>query len=220
MALTQGVLDAALDGEYGPLRGNITSGLATALTGMVQRTKPALAIEIGMAYGISTLAILAGLGEGAKLISIDPYEHEHYHGFGMDLVARTDQGSQHELCERPDYLALPEMISAGLTVDFAYIDGMHTFDYVLVDAFFVDKLLPVDGIVSFNDCGFRSVHKYLKFFRGHRDYEELDSGLKPDYRGRNPAVSLVRRLEGRSSHDRYFRKRSASEPEGTFFRRF
>ena len=220
MASAQVVLDAALDGEYGPLAGNITRELATALTAMVRRTKPVLAIEIGMAYGISTLAILAGLEDGARLISIDPYEHEHYHGFGLNLVARTDQAGQHELCEIPDYLALPEMIGAGTTIDFAYIDGMHTFDYVLLDGFFVDKLLPVGGIVGFNDCGFRSVHKYLKFFRSHRDYEELDSGLEPDYRGRNPAVSLVRRLEGRSSHDRYFSKRSASEPEGTFFRRF
>jgi predicted O-methyltransferase YrrM len=220
MASAQEVLDAALGGEFGELHGNITRPLATALTAMVRRAKPRLAIEIGMAYGISTLAILAGLDEDARLISIDPYEHEHYHGFGLNLVARTGRSEQHQLCEEADYLALPRMLGEGASVDFAYVDGMHTFDYVLLDGFFVDKLLPVGGVVGFNDCGFRSVHKYLNFFRSHRDYDELDSGLRPNFRGRNPAVSLVRRIEGRSNCDRYFRKRSSAEPEGSFFRRF
>lgn len=220
MTSPQAVLDSALDGEFGPLAGNIPRRFATALTAMVRCLQPRLCVEIGMAYGISTLAILEGLGPEGRLISIDPFQTSAFAGFGRELVERTDRADRHELIESPDYLALPELLARAVQVDFAYVDGMHTFDYVLLDGFYIDKLLPVGGVVGFNDCGFRSVHKYLRFFRGHRDYEELDAGLRPDFRGRNPAVTLWRRLEGRSNQDRYFRKRSAREPEHNFFRRF
>lgn len=214
------VLESAFTGEYGEMRGHISRDLARALTAMVAREQPALCLEIGMAYGFSTLAILEGLGPQGRLISIDPFQTEHYQRLGKSLVERSDRASRHRLIERPDYLALPELLAAGGQVDFAYIDGMHTFDYVALDAFYADKLLKIGGVLGFNDCGFRSIHKFLRFFQGHRDYEELDAGLKPDFRGRNPAITLLRRWEGRSNQDRYFRKRTAHEPEHDFFRNF
>ena len=220
MPSPQSVLDAAFAGEFGELRGNIPRTFATALTSMIRREKPTLCIEIGMAYGISTLAILEGLGENCRLISIDPFQNSDFAGFGLDLVARTDRAAQHELIEAPDYLALPRLLEQGLRPDFAYIDGMHTFDYVLLDGFYIDKLLPVGGVAAFNDCGFRSIHKYLRFFRRHRRYEELDAGLTPDYRGANPAITAFRTLQRRSSQDRYFRKLSDFEPAHNFFKNF
>jgi hypothetical protein len=220
MTSPQSVLDAALAGEFGELRGNISREFATALTAMVRREKPALCIEIGMAFGISTLAILEGLSEGGRLISIDPFQNSDFDGFGLDLVARTDRAAQHELIEAPDYFALPRLLKDGRRPNFAYIDGMHTFDYVLLDGFYVDKLLPVGGIAAFNDCGFRSIHKYLRFFRRHRRYEELDAGLAADYRGGNPLITTWRTLERRSNQDRYFRKLSDEEPAHNFFRNF
>ena len=83
-----------------------------------------------------------------------------------------------------------------------------------------DKLLRVGGVLAFNDCGFRSIHKFLRFFRQHRHYEELDAGLPADYRGGNPLITLARRIEGRSNQDRYFRKLDRWEGEHNYFRRF
>ena len=214
------VLDAALRGECGPIRGNIPREFASALTGMVRQVRPKHCIEIGMAYGISTLAILEALEETSFLISIDPFQTEHYARFGRSLVEKTSRSSQHEVCEQPNYLALPRMLKDGKVFDFAYIDGNHSFDHVTLDAFYVDKMLRLGGVIGFNDCGFRSIHKYLSFFRKHRDYEELDPGLPADYRGHNPAVTVLRRLQGRSNQDRYFRKRSDYEPPHHSFRNF
>ena len=81
-------------------------------------------------------------------------------------------------------------------------------------------VLILGGVIGFNDCGFRSIHKFLKFFRSHRHYQELSSGLTADFRGANSAITVLRRLEGRSNQDRYFRKLDAWEPEHNFFRRF
>jgi len=42
----------------------------------------------------------------------------------------------------------------GERIDFAFIDGAHTFDHVLVDFFYIDRMLNVGGIVAFDDVGF------------------------------------------------------------------
>ncbi len=204
----------------GAIHAAIEPRLAIALRDQVSRLKPKTAIEIGMANGISTLAILAGLPAGSRLISIDPYQDTEWASAGRKLVARSDRAADHLILTEPDYLALPALLRDGAIVDFAYVDGMHTFDYVTLDAFFVDKLLPLGGVVAFNDCGFRSIHKFLKMFQSHRKYEELDVGLVPDYRGRNPLVTAVRRITGRSNQDRYFRKLEQWEPPHNFFKPF
>ena len=89
-----------------------------------------------------------------------------------------------------------------------------------VDFFFADKLLRPGGVVGFNDCGWRAVHRVMNFVRTHRRYEELDVGLSPSFRGQNVIVTALRRLEGRSGADRYFRKQENWEPNWNFYRRF
>jgi predicted O-methyltransferase YrrM len=211
------VIDAG--GVERRVNSEISPRLSDALTRLVAREQPRLVVEVGMACGFSSLAILSALPDGGKLISIDPY-HGDYHRIGETLVQRSDRADAHQLVEEPDFLALPKMVEDGLVVDLAYIDGMHTFDYVALDAFYCDKLVRPGGIIAFNDCGFRSIHKFLKYFVRHRHYEEIDVGLEPDYQGRNALVSAWRRIEGRSSSDRYFRKLDSWEPEHNFFRSF
>lgn len=193
---------------------------AAELTRQVTLVGPKVAIEIGMANGLSSLAILAGLPVGSQLISIDPFQDVKWDGQGSKLVAQSDRADSHRLIQDFDYLALPQLLREGCEAQFVYIDGMHTFDYVSLDAFFADKLLAVDGVIGFNDCGFRSIHKFLKFFRSHRHYQELSSELSADFRGANSLITMLRRLDGRSNQDRYFRKLDAWEPEHNFFRRF
>lgn len=213
------LLDERLSGRVA-VDSAISPAFATALTRIVAELAPRTALEIGMAHGVSSLAILAGLPPGGRLISLDPFQDVDWGGAGRRAVAASNRADRHELRQSPDYLELPRMLAAGETVDFAYIDGMHTFDYVLVDAFYVDKLLPIGGVVGFNDCGFRSIHRALRFFTGHRRYEEIDVGLPADFGERNVLARAWRRLEGRSNQDRYFRKLDAWEPPHNFYRRF
>lgn len=207
-------------GAVRPLHSEIPRSFADALTVMIQRVRPQLVVEIGMAHGLSSLAILRALPDGGELISVDPFQTDKFGGAGRCAVAETDRANAHRLIEEPSHLALPALLREGMQVDFVYIDGMHTFDYVALDAFYAHKLLPVGGVVGFNDCGYRSVHKFLKYFRRHRDYQELDSGLPADHRGANPAFTAVRRLTGRSNQDRYFRKLSDREPRFDEFHQF
>ena len=196
---------------------------ANALYRTVLQQGATNALEIGMAFGVSTLAMLTALdqtGTSARLISVDPNQTADWRQLGRYNVSRAGLSHRHELREQPDYLALPEMVSQGIVIDVAYVDGWHTFDYVLLDFFYIDKLLPVGGVIGFNDCGFRSVGHVLRFVRSHRKYEEINVGLQPDYAGRNHLYSAARRVLRQSRSDRYFRKVAAWEPSWDFYARF
>jgi predicted O-methyltransferase YrrM len=207
------VEDAA--GRRYPLHSSIRLELAEALYRTVSERRPEVVIEVGMAYGIASLAILtAGAG---RLISLDPSQSTDWHGVGVANVARCGFGDRHTLIEEPSFAALPALLRAGQTAGLAYIDGWHTFDYTLVDAFYLDKLLPVGGMLAFNDAGWRSVAKVCSWVQRYRRYRELDVGLKPDYRAGNPAKALLRRALGWSRADRYFEKLEDWEPDVKFY---
>ena len=217
----QQVVDEA--GRPHALHSAISLEYARALYGAVLAQEPRRVVEIGMAFGLSTLAVLTALrdiGSDGRLISIDPRQTSGFHGIGLANVRRSGMSDRHELIESFDYLALPRLLERGERIQFAYVDGWHTFDYALLDFFYLDKLLDLGGVIGFNDAGWRSVHKVLGFVRTHRKYREIEVGLRRDYRGINPLTVLSRRLTGRSHADRYFLKLEAWEPRWDFFARF
>jgi hypothetical protein len=60
-----------------------------------------------------------------------------------------------------------------VSIDFAFIDGAHTFDYVLVDLFLVDKLLKPLGIVALDDFDYPSIRKACRYFLTNMPYRSL-----------------------------------------------
>lgn len=196
---------------------------ADALYATVLAQRPQVVVEVGMAFGLSSLAILTALrdaGGTGRLISIDPYQSTTWRGIGTANVERAGLSGMHELMETPDYLGLPRLLEARTRVDFGYIDGWHTFDYTLLDFWYLDRMVPQGGVVAFNDAGLRAVHRVMRFVRTHRRYRELNVGLRPSYRGRNPVATLQRRLTGRQDADRYFQKVEEWEPAWNFYAPF
>jgi len=196
---------------------------AVGLYRAVLTKRPQTVLEIGMANGASTLAILsalAQLGGDRLLISIDPGQSGQWKNAGVNNVRANGFSSLHRLIEEPDYLALPDLVRQGLTPEAAYVDGWHTFDYVLLDFFYIDKLLPVGGIIGFNDCGWRAIHRTLRFVVTHRKYSEMDVGLQPNYRGRNLIATVGRRVLNQVNNDRWFTKTAQWEPAPNFYASF
>jgi predicted O-methyltransferase YrrM len=212
MLTTGQVRDEA--GQTYPLHSGIELRYAQVLHDLVLRERPAVVLELGLAYGVSTLAILSALAPtGGKLISIDPFQTDAWHGIGLANVRRAGYADAHTLIEQPDYYALPDLSRQGLQIDLAYLDGGHAFEYVLLDFFFVDRMLDVGRVIGFNDCIFPAIHRTLRFVKSHRHYTEIDVGLPKDYSGRFGVLSqIVRRFEDRIPADRYFRKLSTWEP--------
>jgi hypothetical protein len=56
---------------------------------------------------------------------------------------------------------LPRLAAAGARIQFAFIDGWHTFHHTLVDFFFVDRMLNVGEIVIIDDVGYSSLCHFI-----------------------------------------------------------
>jgi predicted O-methyltransferase YrrM len=205
-----------VDGEPRELHSQIPRAYAETLQRVVRERRPTTSLEVGLAFGVSALAIL-GAGEG-DLVSVDPLQADYDH-HGARAIEAAGLADRHRLVPDFDYLALPALLREGLRVQLAYIDGWHTFDYTLLDFFYADKMLDVGGVVVFNDCGWPAIHRVTRFVTSHRSYRELDVDLPRDY-GPGRVAAARRRLEGRSDADRYFEKVDDAEPRWDFFARF
>lgn len=215
----------AVDGS--PMHSHLPQSYAEALFQAVLSERPITVVEVGMAMGTSSLAILSALREtgGGRLVSIDPMQTSGWNGRGVAAIAAAGLADRHELIEDFDYRALPRLLDSGLQIDFAYIDGWHTFDYTLLDWWYIDRMLPARGVVVFNDCSWPAVDKAIRFVQTHRKYEEMDVGLPRVLTPKGDWLDQVkRRLPGgeprRRSEDRYFRKKEAWEPSWDFFAPF
>lgn len=215
-----------LKGDKIPVHSDIGIAHAEALYQAVLRTRPSVVIEVGMAFGVASLAILTALrkiDQGGKLLSIDPLQTPDWKGSGLASIARAGLKEWHEMHEDYDYKVLPRLLESGLKIDFAYIDGWHTFDYTLLDWWYVDKMLIPGGIAVFNDCSWPAVDKAIKFVITHRKYTEIEAGIARQSLRRKKLLSALSLgllkvpLDGR---DRYFRKDANWEPKWDFYAAF
>lgn len=213
-------LDA--EGKEVSLSSAIFEDHAKALYKVVKDHRPEVAIEIGMAHGISTLAILSALDETGqgRLTSIDPNQDTDWRGEGRLAVERAGLAHYHDVIAMSDFIVLPQLVEKGVEIQFAYVDGWHTFDFVVLDLFYLDKLLSVGGIIGFNDCGFPAVRRALRFLTTHRHYQQIDVGLPRNYAASTPLKSITRRVLRASHEDRYFRKVDDWTPPWNYYRHF
>ena len=195
------------DGGRIPIDSQITEEEGRHIQRVIAAIKPKTTLEVGMAYGVSTLFIceaLVGAG-GAKHLVIDPYQNDvpdpsrkngerpadqGWSGMGLLNVRRAGYERLVEFHGTPSYAALPQILATGQKIDFALIDGMHTFDYALVDFFFIDLLLNIGGVVTFDDLSFPSIRKLCRYILTNRTY----TLYQPDASPARERPSFKRRL--------------------------
>jgi predicted O-methyltransferase YrrM len=140
-------------------------------------------LEIGMAYGLSSLFICQALKDnGAGLhTACDPAQDTAWQSIGLLNLKRAGLDHLLRFFEASSHDALPRLYSEGERFDFAFIDGMHLFDYVLVDFFYVDRLLEVGGCVALDDIWMPAVQKVISFVLKNRSYKlvKTAAGSKP-----------------------------------------
>ena len=112
---------------------------------IVAELKPTVTLEVGLAYGISALVICDALRKtpSNRHIIIDPFQIRNWRwgGIGLHNLRRAGYEQLIEFHETYSYRALPQLEATGEKIDFAFIDGCHSFDFVLVDIFYIDKTL-------------------------------------------------------------------------------
>ena len=156
------------DGTTLPLHANVSLDDGRRLYDMVQALRPDVSIEIGLAQGISTLAIAQALTDNAHGVHhvVDPYQKLVWDNVGVANLARAGLDGRVRFHERFPEEVVPTLPPAS----FAFIDGSHLFDLIVLDFVLVDKRLDVGGIIGFHDLWMNSVQKALRFILANRNY--------------------------------------------------
>jgi predicted O-methyltransferase YrrM len=157
---------------------SISSSEGQLLQTIVKGINPTTTLEIGLGYGVSALFICDALilCDATQHIVIDPYQHsgsgfyKSWDGIGIANLRRAGYGNIVRLIEEPSYRALPELERSGQRVDFAFIDGWHTFDFTLIDFFYIDRILKVGGIVAVDDTDWPAIRKVCRFVINNLSY--------------------------------------------------
>lgn len=140
---------------------------------LIQQNHLERTLEIGMAYGLSTLFICQShhdKGSGSH-IAIDPFQKTMWKSIGLLNIERAGLSEKLQLFEEFSYKVLPQLLVDGKKIDFAFIDGSHQFDYTLVDFFYIDKLLEIGGYMVFDDIWMPGIRKVVYYILRNMGYE-------------------------------------------------
>ena len=153
-------------------------------------------LEVGLAMGASAVWMCQAhknVGNPDSLhVAIDPNQTSQYNNIGRLLVERAGLKDFLQVMEMTSYRAMPRLLEDILTkkmrrFHLIYIDGWHTFDYTLVDFFYADLLLEVNGIIVLDDILHSPVKKVLDYIVTNWPHYQLVPRT-PAYDPRNPKL--------------------------------
>src|SRR5262249_49714025 len=148
--------NAVLEGDtWLPLHSHVSREDGAFLQRAIEATRATRTLEVGMAYGVSTLFIceaLAQISAEARHVALDPFQHADWRGIGLANVKRAGFESIVEFHEKRSELALPAFLAEERVFDVVLIDGWHSFDQALVEFYYVNRMLRSGGIVLFDDA--------------------------------------------------------------------
>lgn len=168
-------------------RVSIEQGAELHRIARAQKTKSAL--EIGFAYGFSTIWLLDALSaqHDSSHVAIDPLERRFWQGVGLHQAERLSElGPAFSWIEDYSIHALSRLIREERKFDLIFVDGNHRFDDVLVDFYLADQVLAVGGIMAFDDLWMQSVRSVVSFVSLNRAYRLVEQ--------RAPNMAVFRKL--------------------------
>jgi predicted O-methyltransferase YrrM len=147
------------------------------LANLVRSERPRATLEVGMAWGRSTLFILGALFENgdefSRHVVMDPYQSKDFGNAALVSLRDLGIADRVEFYEDPSQLALPALARRQRLFDFAFIDGYHQFDSALVDLFYVDSMLKPGGMVVIDDMDWDPVYLVGRFAETHYGYKTV-----------------------------------------------
>jgi len=167
----------APNGQLVKLHSAIDADEGEFLQELISELKPVVSLEVGLAYGISALFICDALKKipNSRHIIIDPNQYggrwgDSWEGIGLHNLREAGYEEMIEFHNMPSHRALPKIEAQERKIDFAFIDGWHTFDYAMIDFFYIDRLLRVGGIVAIDDANWKGIRKLCRYIATNRSY--------------------------------------------------
>ncbi len=136
-----------------------------------EKLRPASSLEIGLAYGFSTLYFLASMknsGEGHHS-AIDPFQDRDWKGVGRMHAEHLGMGDRFTCYQELSVAALPKLAAEGKRYQLIFIDGDHRFDGAFMDFCLSAPMLDEGGCIAFDDMWMPSVRRAVSFVRTNRE---------------------------------------------------
>lgn len=151
--------------EFQALPMGVPRPLAETLYQIIRQNNLQQTLEIGMAYGLSSLSICQALRDngGGRHTAIDPSQSTEFKSIGMHNLQKANLADLVDFYELPSHLVLPDLLRQNRTFDFVFIDGMHLFDYFMLDFFYTLRLTSVGGFICMDDINFPAIRTALAF---------------------------------------------------------
>lgn len=169
-----GVVHGADGAAYSIMPASVTPERGRFLADLCRAERALATLEIGMAWGLSTLFILEALAENGAPprahVVADPFQSLRWHGAALRSVREAGAGEMVEFYEEPSEILLPRLAVERRVFDFAFIDGNHRFDAVFVDLVFVSRLLKPGGLMVLDDAWFDPVYLACRFAETNLSY--------------------------------------------------
>src|SRR3954467_8422224 len=111
------------DGNVCPLHSSVSQEEGNFLQETIRTVRPQVSLEVGCAYGISSLFICEALREvnARKHIIIDPYQHSAWKGTGLTNLRRAGYADLIDFHEVLSYQYLSRLTEERASIDFAFI---------------------------------------------------------------------------------------------------
>jgi predicted O-methyltransferase YrrM len=147
---------------------------------LCRQLKPKKTVEIGLAYGFSTIYILAALHENGtgSHTAIDPHQPA-YHEIGLRHPEKLNMADAFTLIRQMSVPALVDLHRKDEHFEFIFIDGNHRFDDVLVDFILSSEVCAIGGHIILDDMWMPAIQKVAAFARANRkDFIEIQSPIE------------------------------------------
>jgi len=168
------------DGKWHPLDGKtlISPAQGMWLYQFCRETKPRTSLEIGLAYGYSTIYFLAAIRENriGQHTAVDPFQNWKWSGIGSCQARTLGMSDSFRFLEQKAGSALTRFADRGERFDVIFIDGSHRFDDVLVDFTLSAEVCPLQGCIILDDMWMPSIRQAVAFIGSNRrDFEEINT---------------------------------------------
>ncbi|MBN9351763.1 MAG: class I SAM-dependent methyltransferase [Chitinophagaceae bacterium] len=161
-------------GDFYKLTSAIDSTEAEFLKKLIEKHKPMSTLEIGCAEGISSMVICETIPTKGIHLILDPNQSTEWKNMGKNNLQNVGLNN-FEIVEEYSEFALPEFLKDGKRFDLVFVDGWHTFDQVLLEFFYINRLLPIGGIVVFDDSSMPGINRVMRYISNYPNYECLGS---------------------------------------------